>query len=272
MTRNADELHCHIQGESGPELVILHPVGLDHTFMTSVMDAASQSYKTLGLDLRGHGSSMACHPETTLDTYVKDIQAAIRRHCTGKPIVLGLSFGGMLAQKLALDEPDAVAGLILCGCAGGFTDQVRLALRERGLKAQREGMGAVVDETIERWVTPAFKANPAVEKIRHTLQHANADNWSCAWHAIAQFDAMSRLGEIAIPALVIAGENDAATPLATTEQLAGAIPGAQHVKLAGAPHMMQIEAPDTFNATVLEFLRAHWDPVRPTGGNTGHIQ
>jgi 3-oxoadipate enol-lactonase len=176
MTRNADELHCHIQGESGPELVILHPVGLDHTFMTGVMDAASQSYKTFGVDLRGHGSSMACHPETTLDTYVKDIQAVIRRHCKGKPIVLGLSFGGMLAQKLAQDDPGAVSGLILCGCTGGFTDPIRLALRERGLKAQREGIGAVVDETIERWVTPAFKANPAIEKIRHTLQHANADN------------------------------------------------------------------------------------------------
>ena len=247
------DLHCAVSG-NGPDLVLLHPVGLDHTFWDSLAAAASRDHRVIRVDLRGHGRSAAAERGTSLEDYVDDVRAAIERHCSGAATVLGLSFGGMLAQVLALRHSDAVAALVLCGCTGGFAPELRPVLRERGLAAERDGMSAVVEATIERWFTPAFRGDPAVERVRQRLRANDASSWSAAWHAISAFDAFPRLGEVGVPTLVVAGEVDAATPLAAATRLAQSIRGARLAVLPAAPHMMHIERRDDYNAAVLEFL------------------
>jgi 3-oxoadipate enol-lactonase len=247
------DLHCAVSG-IGPDLVLLHPVGLDHSFWDSLADAAAPDHRVLRVDLRGHGRSAAAERGTSLEDYADDVHGAIERHCRGPATVVGLSFGGMLAQVLALRHSDAVAALVLCGCTGGFAPELRPVLRERGLAAERDGMSAIVEPTIERWFTPAFRGDPAVERVRERLRTDTALSWSAAWHAISTFDALPRLGALRIPASVIAGEVDAATPLAAATKLAQSIRGARLTVLAAAPHMMQIERREEYNAAVLAFL------------------
>lgn len=252
-TKVTVDLHCAVAGD-GPDLVLLHPVGLDHTFWGSLAAAASRFQRVLCVDLRGHGLSPAADRSVHLEDYADDVYDAIKRHCRGAAAVLGLSFGGMLAQVLALRHPEVVAALLLCGCTGGFAAEVRPVLRERGLAAERDGMGAIVGPTIERWFSPAFRADPAVENVRERLRSDDPASWSAAWHAISTFDALPRLGEINVPTLVLAGEIDAATPCAAAAKLAEAIRGARLQVLRAAPHMMQIESRSDFNAAVIEFL------------------
>jgi len=247
------DLHCAVSGD-GPDLVLVHPVGLDHTFWEPLTAAASRDHRVLRVDLRGHGLSPAADRGTSLEDYADDVYAAIGRHCRGAATVLGLSFGGMLAQVLALRRPDAVAALVLCGCTGGFAQELRPVLRERGLAAERGGMDAIVEPTIERWFSPAFRGNPEVERVRQRLRTDDAVSWSAAWLAISTFDAFPRLGEVGVPAVVVAGEIDAATPLAAATKLAQSIRGARLTVLPAAPHMMQIERREDYNAAVLEFL------------------
>jgi 3-oxoadipate enol-lactonase len=246
-------LHCAVTG-AGPDLVLLHPVGLDHSFWQALAAAASRTHRVIAVDLRGHGSSPPADRDTRIGDYADDVHAVIERHCSGPATVLGLSFGGMLAQLVALRHPDAVSALVLSGCTGGFAPEARPVLRERGLAAERDGMDAVVAPTIERWFTAAFLGDPEVERVRQRLRSDDVASWSAAWHAISTFDALPRLGEIAVPTLVIAGERDAATPLAAASKLAESIRGARFVVLPGAPHMMQIERRDAYNAAVLQFL------------------
>jgi len=246
-------LACAVDG-SGPDLVLLHPVGLDHTFMAPWLAQAARGRRVIAVDLRGHGDSPAAARDVTLDDHVADIRDAMSTHCRGPATVLGLSFGGMLAQLVALTHPQSVSRLVLCGCPGGFAPEVRPILRERGAAAERDGMAGVVDATIERWFTPSFRSDEAVAGVRARLLADDVTSWSAAWHAIATFDALPRLGEIRVPAMVVAGERDAATPIAVATTLAQAIPGARLAVVPGAPHMMQIESRDAFNATVGEFL------------------
>lgn len=246
-------LHCEVTG-AGRDLVLLHPVGLDHSFWQSLAAAASRTHRVLAVDLRGHGLSPAADQRTSLDDYVDDIHATVARHGKGAATVLGLSFGGMLAQMVALRHPKDVAALVLCGCTGGFADEVRPVLRERGLAAARDGMQAIVEPTIERWFTPAFRGDAEVERVRQRLRTNDVVSWSAAWHAISTFHALPKLGEIDVPTLVIAGDADAATPIAAATKLAESIRGARLRVLAGAPHMMQIERSNDYNAAVMEFL------------------
>ena len=248
------KLACAAQGSGPDELVLLHPVGLDHTFMVPWLEQAARGHRVIGIDLRGHGASPPASGHVPLDDYVADIHAAMAAHCAGPATVLGLSFGGMLAQLVALAQPDSVARLVLCGCPGGFAAEVRPVLRERGLAAERDGMAGVVDATIERWFTPPFRSSAPVERVRTRLLADDVASWSAAWHAISTFDALSRLRTIKVPTLVVAGECDAATPIAVATTLAQAIPEARLAVLPGAPHMMQIETRDAFNAVVGDFL------------------
>ncbi|MCK0209942.1 alpha/beta fold hydrolase [Starkeya koreensis] len=247
------DLHGIVEG-SGEELVLLHPIGLDNSFWGPMPAILAHSHRVLRLDLRGFGSSPLGPRAASIEAYAADVHRAIRRHGFARPAVLGLSFGGMVAQTLALDHPDSVSRLILCGCPGGIPEQARDALRERGLAAERDGMESIVPLTIERWFTPGFVGNPVVERVRARLRGNSVRAWSEGWQAISGFDALARLGAINVPTLVVAGEHDAATSPAASAALAAAIPGARVATLPGAPHMMQLESSGLFTETVGDFL------------------
>jgi len=238
----------------GPLLVLLHPVGLDGRFWGALPAALAPHRRVLCLDLAGHGRSPPVSRPRPIEDYADDVAAAIRVAGGGKAVVVGLSFGGMVAQMLALRHPDLVEGLMPCGCGGSFPETVRPILRERGLAAEREGMEAIVAPTIERWFTPAFVGDLAVERVRARLRGNDVAGWSAGWHAIAGLDATPHLGALRIPVLVLAGEKDVATPATMAETtVARAIPGARFAVLPGAPHMMQIESESTFTSAVMDF-------------------
>ncbi|NEI72445.1 alpha/beta fold hydrolase [Rhizobium lusitanum] len=244
-------LNGTIEGE-GEDLVLLHPVGLDHTFWGALASLVGK--RVLSLDLRGHGESGAPDERPPIEVYAEDVHATMRHHGMERAAVLGLSFGGMVAQTLALSYPGAVSRLIVCACPGGLPPEAHAMIRERGLAAERRGMAAVVETTLERWFTPAFMDDPRVERVRQRLLSDDPKLWSDGWHAIAGFWALPRLGSITVPTMVIAGEHDKATSREASTTLAAAIPGASLSILPGAPHMMQIENNPAFVEAVAEFL------------------
>lgn len=241
---------------AGDGLVLLHPIGLDGTFWGALPTILGRGRRVLRLDLRGFGASPLGPQAAPIETYAADVHEAIRRHGFERPAVLGLSFGGMIAQTLALDFPDSVSRLIVCGCPGGIPPEAREALRERGRAAERDGMESIVAPTIERWFNSGFVDSPVVERVRARLRGNTVRAWAEGWRAISDFNALPRLGSIKIPTLVVAGERDAATSPAASVALAGAIPGARLVTLPGAPHMMQLETSGLFIETVSDFLAA----------------
>ncbi len=242
-----------VAGE-GDGLVLLHPIGLDHSFWGGLPARLARHRRVLALDLRGFGGSPPGPGRMPIAAYAADVRAAMVQHGMERADVVGLSFGGLIAQTLALDFPHAVSRLVLCGCTAGIPPEARNVLRERGLAAERGGMEAVVPATIARWFTAGFADEPVVERVRARLRSDSVAAWSDGWHAIAEFDARPRLGRLEVPTLVVAGEVDAANTAAAAQALADAIPGARLVTLPGAPHMMQLEAEEAFADAVESFL------------------
>ena len=256
MDQTTLRLHGRMEGE-GPLTVLLHPVGLDGSFWGDLPSALAARRRVLSLDLAGHGQSPAVARPRSIERYADDVAAAICAAGGGPAAVVGLSFGGMVAQHVALRHPGLVSALVPCGCGGTFADALRPVLRERGLAAEGGGMAAVLEATIERWFNPDYRADPAVARVRERLLSDEAAGWSAAWHAIAGHDATPRLGTLRRPVLAIAGDKDAATAPAVTEAtIVQAVPGARLVVLPGAPHMMQIETEAAFTAALAEFLFA----------------
>jgi len=248
-------LNGAVTGE-GEGLVLLHPIGLDQSFWGALPVMLGQGRRILRLDLRGHGRSDIGSARAPIEAYAADVVEAIRHYGMGKPTVLGLSFGGMIAQTLALNHPGSISKLIACGCPGGIPEEARPVLRERGLAAERDGMESIVPTTIERWFTSSF-TSPIVERVRERLRTDTVESWSDGWHAISNFNAFPRLASLDMPTLIVSGEKDAATSPAASKALAEAIPNAQLVTLPGAPHMMQLETSGLFIETVGQFLAGH---------------
>jgi 3-oxoadipate enol-lactonase len=173
----APALHHKIDG-SGPHVVLLHPVGLDLTFLEPVAAELRRSFTILSVDLRGHGHSPASPSARSLDDYADDVHVLLGARGFAPAAVAGFSFGGMVAQHLALKYPKDVSALAICACACTLKPENRMIVAERGAQAEREGIGAVLDATLDRWFTPEFRASGAAGTARDRLLSDNVAAWA----------------------------------------------------------------------------------------------
>ena len=252
---NGVRLYYEVEGE-GETVVLLHAVGLDGTCWEAQAGAFAPRFRVLRVDLRGHGRSEVAPAPYSLAAFAEDVYALLRELRLAPAHVVGLSLGGMVAQVLALDHPEAVRSLVLADTVSTLPAEARPAMIERGEAAKRGGMAAIIDATLERWFTPGFMDSEVVARCRQRLLSDPVTGWAAAWRAISELDLESRLPEIRVPTLVITGEADVAAPVARAQAMAALIPGARLEIVPGAPHMAPLERPDLFNAAVLRFWRS----------------
>jgi 3-oxoadipate enol-lactonase len=117
-------------------------------------------------------------------------------------------------------------------------------------------MEPLVEPTLGRWFTAPFRqahperVDPVAAMIRRTPPRGYAG--CCA--AISALDLTDRISAIAVPTLVVVGEDDPGTPVAASEVIRAKIRGARLVVLKAAAHLSNIEQPETFTRALLEFL------------------
>lgn len=248
-------LYYEIEGD-GQTVVLLHPVGLDRTCWEAQVEALAPHFRVLLVDLRGHGRSDMPPPPYSLEGFAEDVHGLLSALRLAPAHVIGLSLGGMVAQTLALDHPQAVRSLVLADTISTLPPEARAAMVERGEAARRGGMSGVVDATLARWFTPDFMSAGVVARCRERLLADDVATWAASWQAISELAIEPRLREIRVPTLVVTGEQDVSAPVARARAMAALIPGARLEILVGAPHMAPLERPAEFNATVLPFLRS----------------
>jgi 3-oxoadipate enol-lactonase len=246
-------LHSRVDG-SGPRIVLLHPVGLDLTFFEPMVVNLRERYEVVRIDLRGHGVSPTSAENADLADYAADVHAVLTRLPHAPTAVVGFSFGGMLAQVLALAHPTDADALVISACPSTLSNESRLAVAERGALAEREGMAAVVDSTMERWFSEPFRRNGDDAAARRRLLSDDVRGWAQAWRAMAQLNTAPYLASIKTPTLCLAGEADLSSPPRVVEAIATSIPGARFAVISGAPHMLFIERPQAVESTISYFL------------------
>lgn len=249
----ASELFYTRRG-TGPLVVLLHPVGLDGTFWGDLPETLAATHTVLTVDTRGHGQSPEASRPGHLDTHIDDFATLLAELDLGPATLVGVSFGGMIAQNLAARRPDLVSALVLCACPGAIPVSARDAIVKRGTDAEAGGMAAVVPATLERWFTPEFMLAPEVEAVRQRLLSNTPSNWAATWEAVAEHDALDALGSFRGPTLVVVGDKDAATSIDAARSLAEAAHDGRLEVIVGAPHILQLESAAAFTQVVTGFL------------------
>lgn len=247
-------LHYRTAG-AGRVIALLHPIGVHGGFWEPIAASLSRRYRVLAVDLRGHGGSDVPGAPFTLDELAADVIELLRAVGGERPVVAGCSLGGMVAQGIALQAPDLAGGLVLAGTNNALDEGGRAAMAQRAALAA-QGMPRIVDQTIARWFSDAFRAHSGetVERVRQWLLEADPVVHAWSWQAIRGLDYGARIAAIAAPALVVCGSVDASCPPAMSRRITGLLPRARYEELEGASHMAPLEEAARFAALVDGFV------------------
>jgi pimeloyl-ACP methyl ester carboxylesterase len=265
-TADGYAVHAEAHGEGTPIVFSCALATTRENWRPQVAPLVAAGMRVVLWDYRGHGLSDA--PED-LDAYrvervVDDLARVCEWAAPGEPAVLaGLSFGGLASLHLALREPKRARALVLVGSGPGFKNpdaQARWeAMVERTASfVEQKGMRAFVDGRAAPTLVGLHAETPAARAAADAIA-------AQVPHGIASFarrvtgpaaPVIDRLGEIDVPALVLVGEKDEQF-LRAADVLAARLPRATRVTFAGAGHILNLDAPQEFDAALLRFLQDH---------------
>jgi proline iminopeptidase len=256
---------------SGDPLLVLHGgLGLDHSGFRPYLDALSDQFEVVYVDLLGNGRSghLPDAFETDHSMWVNQINAICDELGFEKIFLLGHSHGGVIAQRFALAHPDRLKGLILSATGPSFdhVETVMKNLVEISTPEQFEIYTTQIfieqpdDETwAKRWrkVMPLYFATPPSEEFldaRHAKTVHRAEGFNACILHVPHFDVRDRLHEVLVPTLVIGGSKDFCFPEEVGPGLlAKLIPNAKLLMLKNSGHNPYSEEPDAFVEGVRSF-------------------
>jgi 3-oxoadipate enol-lactonase len=250
---NGIETNYEIHGKEGaPWLTFSHSLACSLRMWDGQVAAFKDRFHILLYDTRGHGASEAPPGPYTLDMLAEDLRQLFEELQIKKTHFVGLSMGGMIGQVLALTDAGLFDRVVLADTGHAQTPETRKQWQERIQTAESKGMQPLVQPTIERWFTAAFRDQPVVKKIAKLIGDTPVPGYVGCCHAISNLNTTARLKEIKRPVLAIAGEQDSAA--AGTRYIGENVPGAKLVMLQNAAHIANIEQEEAFNRALREFL------------------
>ena len=237
-------------GEATP-LVFLHGVGSDKSVWQPQLEYFGRTRHAIAFAYPGYGDSDPAPEGTTRDDYAAAILSAMRALGIARGHVCGLSLGGVIAIALHHAAPDSCASLILADTFAVHPDG--RGIYDRSLAGSRD-LPAMAEARVDFLL--AQPADPQVRReVIETMSRIDPAAYRIGAEAVWLADQRDRLGEIAVPTLVICGEDDKPTPPDLSRELAAMIPGAQLAMMARAGHLTNLEQPARFNALVDDFLQ-----------------
>jgi 3-oxoadipate enol-lactonase/4-carboxymuconolactone decarboxylase len=211
-------------------------------------------FRILRYDIRGHGASSAPDGEYTIAELAGDVLAIADACGIQRFALCGLSLGGMIGQWLGANAPDRLTHLVLANTSPRLSDPHAMETRRRTVVDK--GMAGIEELVMGRFFSPSVLAAnpPPVASARRTLLATNPVGYAGCCAAIRDMDQRGVLSKIAVPTLVISGDQDVGMPwFEHGEVLVESIPGARAVRLPAA-HISNLERPRTFSAALLDFL------------------
>lgn len=271
---NGLTVHYKETGQGEPVFILLHGFGSSEFSWRDVREPLSREGRVIVYDRPAFGLTKRPMTGEWTGTNPYSVQGNIElldglmdELGVEKAILVGNSAGGEVAVAYALEHPERVQGLVLVDPAVGSRQGGRIPawilpllktpqMRSLGPLLIRSISGETGNKTIRMaWHDPSLIEQEVYTGYRKPLM---VNNWDKALYefAIAENPARydDRLTELAMPVLVVTGDDDRIVPPESTIQLAKEIPGAQVKVLPECGHVPQEECPDQFMDAMREFI------------------
>jgi pimeloyl-ACP methyl ester carboxylesterase len=243
---------------SGRALVLLHAGIADRSMWAEHLGPlADAGFRAVAMELPGFGEAL---PAPGPQAPWNDVLLTMRDLGIDGATLVGNSFGGAVALRVAVVAPAAVSSLVLVSApAPGIepSPELRAAWDAEESALERGDTDAAVAAVVDAWTLP--DASPELRDRVAAMQRRTFELQDPAAEFTEAPDPLdsdpTALGAITIPTLVAVGEHDVVDFRDGAFELARAIPGARHEVIPGAGHLAPLETPEAFRSLLLDFLR-----------------
>jgi pimeloyl-ACP methyl ester carboxylesterase len=266
-----------VQQGAGPDVLLIGGLGDPVESWQLQLDGLADQFRLTAFDNRGAGRSPLPDGPFTVESMADDAASVLRAAGIGSAHVAGFSGGSVIAQELAIRHPELVRSLVLVSTwarVDAYFEAMGRAWRWMATSApterafleaffvwiytRRAHLDGTVDLIIEESLAFPHAASP--EAICRTLD------------AFLVHETADRLPQIDVPAYVLAGAEDVATPPHYSRAVADLIPGARFEVWDGEAHQPMQEAADRFNRRIAEFWREVDSSSRPDGAGSSGVR
>lgn len=249
---------------ANPALLFVHAGVATRAMWDPQFEDLATDHFVIRYDTRGYGESRGADEEFA-DRH--DVLAVLDALGVERATLIGASRGGRIALDALLDAPERVAGLVTIGSTPGGQHDGAATPREQEMISQMEAASEAGDyEELVRIEVAYWDLGPTREVADvdpEFLARAIELNVGAAHWDFAGLDqplepaAVSRLGEVRVPTLVVVGDHDESDSRAGYDLLVDGIAGAEGFRFADSAHLPSVEHPDRFTARLRQFLAAH---------------
>lgn len=254
------DVQCYyeMQGQ-GPPVLLIPGLGGTCRVWDPVKNELTKQFSVICVDNRGIGQSIARRPARTLRDYSADLIELLDTLQVDQTHVIGLSLGGVIAQRLAIDHPSRIKRLVLVSCAhqfGPYLREMSMLLAQTLRRFPRKLFARTMQvlgggplyldadpKLIDRHVEEVNRAAVPASDVIRQLRCLGASNPETSEY------------QIKAQTLVLAGEHDALIPHCYARQMADAIPDSNFMLATNAGHNPFSECPDKVMPTIIRFLR-----------------
>jgi len=234
--------------DRGHLFLLVHAAGSNAGMWRRQLQGLAESgHSAVALDLPGHGRSCGVEGLASIEAYAALVERFAAALGLRRCVLVGRSMGGAIGLVIAERQPALLRGLVLtCTTARfAFPAEMIAGLHDvvRGRSPQQFGTETFSPSTPQPIMVEAWREQVKTDpRVRYT------DVFACR-----DFDGRALLPRLRTPTLVVAGADDAVTPVSCAEELAREIPGARLSILQAAGHQAPLEQSDAVNGLLVEF-------------------
>ena len=243
-----------------PVIVFAHGLLWSGRMYDKQVEHFKSNYRCITFDFRGQGQSQVTKDGYDMDSLTKDTIALFDALKIEKCHFVGLSMGGFIAQRIAINHPERLLSVSLLETSADPEDPKNVPEYGKLLKASRWlGMKRVSQKVMPIMFGSTFlaaKERKADRKEWLSMLQSNRKNGTirATTGVIDREGTYEQLGDIQMPTLIIVGDEDAATPYAKSERMHFAIDGSKLAVIKGAGHTSTVEEPKQVNRVLSQFL------------------
>jgi pimeloyl-ACP methyl ester carboxylesterase len=252
--------HAAENGQGMP-VVLLHGFPLDHSMWNAQLEALGRRWRVIAPDLPGFGRSTPTGDIATMEEMADEVAALLfepPREIREPVVLVGLSMGGYVAFEFWRKYRTRMRALVLCDTRSvADTPEAAAGRHKLADETLREGTAPVAEGMMGRLFGPHALEHDRdeIERIRQTILSGSPQGVAAALRGMAvRLDMTSRLPKIALPTLVVVGQDDVISTVDEMRALAKAIPDSEFVVIPRSGHMTPVENPDEFNEALETFL------------------
>jgi len=241
---------------NGPALVLLHGFSLDSRSWKPQIGALSDQFTVIAWDAPGAGQSQDPPAPFGIADWADALAGLLDIARIERAHLVGISWGGLLAQEFYRHHASRVTSLVLAGTYAGWKGSLPEAVAEQRLENALVDSTAAPGAFVHKYLPDMF-GDAATSEMRHDLAAIMADFHPAGFRqmatALARADTRQLLPTINVPTLLVWGDADKRSPLHVAHAMRDAIPGARLQLIAGAGHLSNLEQPTDFTTIVRNF-------------------